>query len=223
MNEYMEERLYVLKRLLSRLYMGVYFKRKHLLSWTGKYWGKRRWWPWEPLMTDESSMPAAFSGFWAKLPSIRVVEHNSLCITPWKTWRSWATTMGCSLHEARRRFLNMRKKGSALLNSFSLAIQKYQNHAQGLLSHPPPPLKHSRNCRRCGNRFSPSCLFQAQWTQIYMRGKKWIHFRSVKRLTLHPLLSHFLFFFFLIQFIDLAFMEYLFHLKKVLIQERVWH
>lgn len=168
MNEYMGGRIYVLKHLLSRLCMVVYFKRKHLPSWTGRYWGKRRLWPWEPLMTDDSSMPAAFSGFWPKLPSIRVMEHNSLCIAPWKSWRSWAMTTGCSLHEARHRFLNMRKKGSVLLNSFRLASQKYQNRAQGLLSRPSSPLKYSRNCGRCGNRFSPSCILQAPWTQIYM-------------------------------------------------------
>lgn len=88
-----------------------------------------RWW----------QIPAAFSGFWPKLPRIQVMVHNSLCIVPWKTWRSWATAVDCSLHEARSRFLNMRKKGSALLNSFSLARKQYQTMHKGswaTLHHP---------------------------------------------------------------------------------------
>ena len=119
MNEYMDSRIYVLKCFLSRLCVGVYFKRKHLPSWMGKYWGKRRLWPWDPLMIDTSCLLRL------------LMVHNSLCIFPCKTWRSWATAMDCSLHEARSRFLNMRKKGSALLNSFSLARQQYHTMHRG--------------------------------------------------------------------------------------------
>ena len=139
-----------------------------------------------------------------------VLVHSSLCIAPQKAQRCWTTRMDCILPKGSHRFLPTRKEGPLPLNNYGVAVQPCQSHGKGLLSHPPPTQGHYGNWTGSRNHCGCSYVFQAQWTHIFTEKAEWIPFQNCQKTIVGSIIVKFPF---LIQFVELAFVEYLFHLS----------
>lgn len=170
--------------------MGLYFKRKYLVS------RKRRLWPGKAPM-GQMSVPCQLP----PQPSDSGIHYScvttsSLCIVPqnFKIQNHRMDGQGTDV-------FHMRGEGSCRLDNFGLAtqqgIRKGRSYAQGIRKGSWPTLPQSQflqciNCGGSGHHYSFSCIFQAQWTHICTKKvRSESHFRTVKRLMLDPLSSNF--------------------------------
>lgn len=151
----MDGGIYLLKRFLSRAWMGLTFKRKHLTSCMQKCWRKGRLWRREPLIW-QTPLPSDPNFPWLEGWS---AAHHAL---PLKSLKMPSHRNG--LHFPRGK-AQVSGYGGGRVTSLK---QLWSGHPAmpRPLSSPSTAPEYSRNWAGGGNHHSSSCLFRAQWAHI---------------------------------------------------------